>query len=248
MNPHPVAPARPALLTLAQFSALYFLLAVAAIALSRQPGNIATLWFANALGIAYLLTQPRLLAPALLLCAGGANLLANLLYGDAPALAITFLPANMLEMAIGAWLVSRSGRALAFDESPAKLLRFIGLACCVPPLIGATLGAGSIATQGFAGFSRVWPAWYAGVIELVCGLLIMVGLFTRAAAFIASGAMAVAYFWQHQPMGLWPIAPPEYGGNGGLDAIAFCFVFFLLVFTGPGPFSVDRLRTRTPAG
>lgn len=70
----------------------------------------------------------------------------------------------------------------------------------------------------------------------------------RAAAFIASGAMAVAYFWQHQPMGLWPIAPPEYGGNGGLDAIAFCFVFFLLVFTGPGPFSVDRLRTRTPAG
>ncbi|MCF6389100.1 DoxX family protein [Mycobacterium sp. MBM] len=92
-----------------------------------------------------------------------------------------------------------------------------------------------------------WPAWYAGVIELVAGLLIMVGLFTRAAAFVASGAMAVAYFWQHQPMALWPIAPPEYGGNGGLDAIAFCFAFFLLVFTGPGPYSLDRLRTRTPA-
>ncbi len=180
MNPPPVAPARPALLTLAQFSALYFLLAVAAIGLSRQPGNIATLWFANALGIAYLLTQPRLLAPALLLCAGGANLLANLLYGDAPALAITFLPANMLEMAIGAWLVSRSGRALAFDESPANLLRFIGLACCVPPLIGATLGAGIIATQGFAGFSRVWPAWYAGdmagsVVTLPLALLVLRG-------------------------------------------------------------------------
>jgi len=91
-----------------------------------------------------------------------------------------------------------------------------------------------------------WPAFYAGLIELIGGLLIMFGLFTRAAAFISSGAMAVAYFWQHQPMGLWPIAPPEYGGNGGLDAIAFCFVFFLLVFTGPGPYSLDRLRTRTP--
>lgn len=93
-----------------------------------------------------------------------------------------------------------------------------------------------------------WPAWYAGVIELVAGLLIMVGLFTRAAAFIASGAMAVAYFWQHQPLGLWPIAPPEYGGNGGLDAIVFCFAFFLLVFTGAGPYSLDRLRSRTPEG
>ena len=70
----------------------------------------------------------------------------------------------------------------------------------------------------------------------------------RIAALLASGQMAVAYFWQHQPMGLWPIVPPEYGGNGGLSPILFCFVFFLLVFTGPGPYSVDRLRTRTSTG
>ncbi len=91
-----------------------------------------------------------------------------------------------------------------------------------------------------------WPGWYAGLIELVAGLLIMVGLFTRAAAFVASGSMAVAYFWQHQPLGLWPIVPPEYGGNGGLSPILFCFGFFLLVFAGPGPYSLDRLRSRTP--
>lgn len=90
-----------------------------------------------------------------------------------------------------------------------------------------------------------WPVWYAGLIELVAGLLITIGLFTRAAAFIASGAMAVAYFWQHQPLGLWPIVPPEYGGNGGLSPILLCFAFFLLVFTGPGPYSLDRLRSRT---
>jgi putative oxidoreductase len=89
-----------------------------------------------------------------------------------------------------------------------------------------------------------WPVWYAGVIELVTGLLILVGLFTRIAAFIASGHMAVAYFWQHQPVALWPIGPPEMGGNGGLEAILFCFAFFLLVFTGPGAYALDTMRNR----
>lgn len=91
-----------------------------------------------------------------------------------------------------------------------------------------------------------WPAWYAGLVEFVGGLLIMTGLFTRIAAFISSGAMAVAYFWQHQPLGLWPIVDPQYGGNGGLPAIAFCFVFFLFVFTGGGRYSLDAFRSRTP--
>jgi putative oxidoreductase len=89
-----------------------------------------------------------------------------------------------------------------------------------------------------------WPVWYAGIIEVVTGLLITVGLFTRIAAFVASGEMAVAYFWQHQPHALWPIVPPEMGGNGGLPAILFCFAFFLLVFTGPGAYALDAMRTR----
>jgi putative oxidoreductase len=89
-----------------------------------------------------------------------------------------------------------------------------------------------------------WPGWYAGLIEFVAGLLIATGLFTRAAAFIASGQMAVAYFWMHQPHALWPIGdPPE--GNGGIAAILFCFGFFLLVFTGGGSYSIDALRGNT---
>jgi putative oxidoreductase len=88
-----------------------------------------------------------------------------------------------------------------------------------------------------------WPGWYAGLIELITGLLIGAGLFTRAAAFIASGEMAVAYFWIHQPHALWPIGDPP-GGNGGALAILFCFAFFLLVFIGAGPYSVDAVRTR----
>jgi putative oxidoreductase len=86
-----------------------------------------------------------------------------------------------------------------------------------------------------------WPGWYAGVIELVAGLLIASGLFTRAAAFIASGQMAVAYFWMHQPRSLWPIGDPP-RGNGGTMAILFCFAFFLLVFTGAGSYSIDAQR------
>lgn len=86
-----------------------------------------------------------------------------------------------------------------------------------------------------------WPGWYAGLIEFVAGLVIAVGLFTRAAAFLASGAMAVAYFWIHQPRSLWPIGDPP-AGNGGALAILFCFGFFLLVFTGGGSLSIDALR------
>lgn len=87
----------------------------------------------------------------------------------------------------------------------------------------------------------VWPGWYAGLLELVAGLLIATGLFTRAAAFIASGEMAVAYFWMHQPRALWPIGDQP-AGNGGALAILFCFAFLLLVFTGGGRYALDALR------
>ena len=73
----------------------------------------------------------------------------------------------------------------------------------------------------------------AGTIEIVAGVLITVGLFTRPAAFIASGEMAFAYFIQHFPKSFWPLA------NMGESAILFCLVFLYLGFAGPGPWSVD---------
>ncbi len=92
-----------------------------------------------------------------------------------------------------------------------------------------------------------WPAWWAGLIEFVTGLLVMLGLFTRPAAFLASGTMAVAYFWQHQPYALWPIDPAQNaqgGGGGGELAILYCLAFFLLVFIGPGSIAIDSVRLR----
>jgi putative oxidoreductase len=92
-----------------------------------------------------------------------------------------------------------------------------------------------------------WPYWFAGLIELVCGLLITVGFFTRIAAFIAAGHMAVAYFWQHwgilggKPASFWPF-DAQMGGNGGELAILFCFAFLLLAALGGGAWSVDGRR------
>lgn len=83
-----------------------------------------------------------------------------------------------------------------------------------------------------------WPFWYAGVIELVVGLLLLIGLVTRLAAFVGSGEMAFAYFTQHQPQALWPIE------NGGELAVLFCFGFLLLVFTGGGAIALDAMRQR----
>jgi putative oxidoreductase len=83
-----------------------------------------------------------------------------------------------------------------------------------------------------------WPIWWGGLIEVVAGLLIMIGLVTRFAAFIASGAMAYAYFTQHQPKSLWPIV------NTGEPAVLLCFGFFLLVFTGGGALALDTMRAR----
>jgi putative oxidoreductase len=86
------------------------------------------------------------------------------------------------------------------------------------------------------------PGAYAGLIELVTGALIALGLFTRPAAFLASGTMAAAYFIAHAPQNFWPI------NNMGDAAILYCFVFLYFVFAGPGPLSLDAVRGRHRQG
>ncbi|POX48020.1 DoxX family protein [Streptomyces sp. Ru72] len=94
---------------------------------------------------------------------------------------------------------------------------------------------GAAGTKGGTVPAGTWPFWYAAVIQLVAGALILVGLGTRAAAFMASGSMAYAYFDVHQPNALWPIQ------NGGEPPVLFCWAFLLLVFTGSGALGLDRL-------
>ena len=77
-----------------------------------------------------------------------------------------------------------------------------------------------------------------GVIELVGGLLLVLGLFTRPVAFILAGDMAVAYWIAHAPRSFFPIL------NNGDAAILYCFVFLYLAFAGAGPWSLDAARNR----
>lgn len=76
-----------------------------------------------------------------------------------------------------------------------------------------------------------------GLMELVGGFFILIGLFTRPVAFLLAGEMAVAYWMFHAPRSFYPVL------NGGDAAILYCFVFLLLVFTGPGAWSVDGARS-----
>jgi putative oxidoreductase len=89
----------------------------------------------------------------------------------------------------------------------------------------------------------------AGVIETVCGLLVMLGLFTRLAAFLASGEMAVAFWYIHvatvgtgKGLGVPDVLIPH--NIGGVDAVAFCFAFLYISSRGPGIWSLDGLMKR----
>lgn len=98
-------------------------------------------------------------------------------------------------------------------------------------LLGVFGGMGG--SGGRAPFASLM--WVAGGLEMVGGLLILVGLFTAPVAFILSGEMAVAYFMMHFPHGFLPIR------NGGELAALYCFVYLYLSVAGAGPLSVDAL-------
>ena len=81
---------------------------------------------------------------------------------------------------------------------------------------------------------------YAGIIELVCGILLVLGLFTRPAAFIISGMCAVGYFLVHAPQGFFPIL------NKGETIALYCFVFLYIAAAGGGAWSLDAWIRKKP--
>jgi len=85
--------------------------------------------------------------------------------------------------------------------------------------------------------------WFAGVLEVFGGALVLVGLCTRPIAFVLAGEMAVAYFKAHFPHSFWPTV------NGGVSAVLYCFIWLYLSAAGAGAWSLDALRRKssTPA-
>jgi putative oxidoreductase len=102
-------------------------------------------------------------------------------------------------------------------------------------ILGGNRGSGHAIPTG------EWPGWWAALIQLVCGALVLVGLLTRPAALLASGSMAYAYFIVHQPEGLLPLR------NGGETAALFCWSFLIIAVLGPGSWAVDTLLQRGSA-
>ena len=86
----------------------------------------------------------------------------------------------------------------------------------------------------FANLSLTSPPGIAGILELVGGVLMILGLFTRSTAFVLSGLMAVAYFMAHAPRGFYPIL------NAGELAALYCFVFLFIAARGTGRFGIHK--------
>ncbi len=99
-------------------------------------------------------------------------------------------------------------------------------------IFGGSKGTGAAVPLG------VWPSWWAALIQLVAGGLVLVGLATRPAALLCSGSMAYAYFTVHGPKSLWPVA------NGGEPAALFCWSFLTIALLGAGAWSLDALLDR----
>jgi putative oxidoreductase len=93
--------------------------------------------------------------------------------------------------------------------------------------------------QKYIGFPSAGPPmttllYVQGVIEIVGGILLLIGAYTRVVGFVLAGDMAAAYFMAHLPRSFFPAV------NGGDAAVLFCFAFLYIFFAGGGPWSVDR--------
>lgn len=83
--------------------------------------------------------------------------------------------------------------------------------------------------------------WFAGLLEVVGGPLLILGLFTRPVAFLLSGEMAIAYWYSHAPRNIYPLL------NGGDASILYCFLFLYLAVAGGGAWSLDRVLEKRGA-
>lgn len=117
--------------------------------------------------------------------------------------------------------------------------QLLGLLRIVSGLVFLSVGVAKIlhfpAVPMFATVKPLdWPEGIAGLVELIGGALILLGFFSRIAAFICSGEMAIGYFMAHFPASPYPVV------NGGSAAILYCFIFLYLAAAGPGAFAINN--------
>jgi putative oxidoreductase len=130
-----------------------------------------------------------------------------------------------------------------FDKLQRYAPHILGITRILFGIMMACHGAQKV-LGSFGGMPPGVPAfitWGGGGIELVGGVLLALGLFTRPVAFLLSGTMAAAYFMGHASQGFWPIV------NKGELAVIYCWLALYYAAAGPGAFSLDGMRRRTVA-
>lgn len=168
----------------------YTMSAMVSLYLSSQPGSLSTIWYANAVAIAWVAFSPWRLAPLLVLVMATGHALAHLLMGDAPVDALLFVPAHATEVLLGGWLLQRAGLTQTGITTPKRLLALLAYGGLLPLLAGATLGALLLSLAGVGTLADIWLVWFEGSM---IGLVSMLPL-----VFVLLGGWT-----QGQPLQLW---------------------------------------------
>lgn len=140
-----------------------FGLAVLSIALSREPGSIASVWLPNGAAIALCATAAANRRILFMLVACLAFVMANLTYDHSLLNALIFTPGNAIEIALGTYLLRRNDLKLRFANGSRQLLRTLVQGVLAPTLLGSVVGASIIHLVGYASFSQTWSDWFIGV-------------------------------------------------------------------------------------
>ncbi|HET9823567.1 MAG TPA: ATP-binding protein, partial [Burkholderiaceae bacterium] len=169
---------------------LYAAAAAGSMALARAPGSVAGVWFANAVGLGYLLTAAPRRWPALLASAAGANLLVNWVLGDDLAVAVAFVPANVIEIVLGAALMRRVGLAEPAGDrgglrSPRSMLWLLACGALLPQAVSASVAAMTLQFFGMGRWSELWLTWFQGSVLGAVSLLALVVCLRRDGAALA---------------------------------------------------------------
>lgn len=149
----------------------YLALALLSLFLSRQPGSIASIWYANAIAVPLFVRARVAWWPLLSLTLVLVNPLANMLWGDDVLAGLSFFPANLAEILIAAWWIRRRRLVCTTDLSASQVMRWMLFGGVLPQAVGATLGSLTVSWHGGTDFGMVWLTWFEGAVVGALSLL-----------------------------------------------------------------------------
>lgn len=185
-------PLMPAALLL---SLLYTLAALLSLSLSRSPEQIASLWYANAIAVAFTAHRPWRELPALLLATAAGIFVANAIWGDPLATAWWFIPPNLAEVALATWLIKRAGLDSKALDDPARLSLLLALGSGLAPLAGALVGSVLLPQALATGAGAIaWP-WVAGAVVGGASAMPLAFLLYRGGIGVVRSLLYTPLFW-----------------------------------------------------